>query len=239
MSPRTFIPEIHDVHPGMEREMDLLLDALPEKARPLSALLVVPDWAGKFPLASHPAFAARLREFPGMKVLHGLTHTLGRDWWNTFSYGTENHAEFAALTDAQARDRLMRGITGFEDALGETPTWFCAPRWQQNAAVRRTLAGLGFEGFMLGSRYESVRGTRLTLPAICFDDGGLAWRRAAGRVQRGFSIRRWLARGTPFRLTLHPNDLLDPKTWRQATDLIAALQDNGWQPLGFNRSLLA
>lgn len=238
MSPHTYIPEIHDVHPGMEREFDRLLAALPESARPLSALLVVPDWAGKFPLARHPAFATRLREFPGMKVLHGLTHTLGSDWWNTLSYGTENHAEFAALTAAEARERLTRGIAVFEEALGEIPSWFCAPRWQQNAAVRQTLGDLGFEGFMHGSRYESLDGTRMVLPAICFDDGGLAWRRSAGRVQRGLSIRRWLAAGTPFRLTLHPNDLLDPKTWRQATDLIAALQENGWQPLAFNRSLL-
>ena len=235
--PRTYIPEIHDVHPGMERGLDRLLEALPEHARPLSAMLVVPDWAGLHPLHAHPAFVSRLRDFPGMKVLHGLTHTLGRDWWNTLSYGTENHAEFAALSAVEARDRLTRAKAGFEAAFQESPSWFCAPRWQQSAAVRRTLAEMGFEGYMLGCGYERIDGARARIPAICFDDGGHAWRRAAGRVQRGFLIRRWLAAGTPFRLTLHPNDLLDPQTWSQATGLITALEENGWQPQAFNRSL--
>jgi uncharacterized protein len=235
--PRTYIPEIHDVHPGMECELDRLLAALPVSARSLSALLVVPDWGGRHPLDAHPAFVSRLRDFPGMKVLHGLTHSLGHDGWNRIFYGTENHAEFAALSAVAARDRLTMAIMRYQEAFQKSPSWFCAPRWQQNAAVRRTLAEMGFEGYMLGSRYEKVDGTRLSVPAICFDDGGHAWRHAAGRVQRGFQIRRWLAAGTPFRLTLHPNDLSDPQTWAQATGLITALEENGWQPLAFNRSL--
>jgi uncharacterized protein len=236
--PRTYIPEIHDVHPGMECELEQLLAALPGNARPLSALLVVPDWGGRQPLHAHPAFVSRLRDFPGMKVLHGLTHSLGHDVWNRFFYGTENHAEFAALSAVAAHERLTRAMALHEDAFQESPTWFCAPRWQQSAAVRRTLAELGLEGYMLGSRYEKVDGTRLDVPAICFDDGGHAWRRAAGRVQRGLMIRSWLAAGTPFRLTLHPNDLSDPQTWAQVTGLITALEENGWQAMAFNRSLL-
>lgn len=237
--PRTYLPEIHDVHPGMERELDRLLEVLPEEARPLSSLLVVPDWSGRHPLSAHPAFSSRLRDFPGEKVLHGLTHSLGRDWWNTLAYGTENHAEFAALKAADAHERLSRGRRLFEDALGETPTWFCAPRWQQSAAVCEVLGQMGFQGYMLAGRYQAIDGARLSLPAICFDDGGLAWRRSAGRLQRAVMIRRWLAHGTPFRLTLHPNDLLDPKTWAQVIGLMTSLVENGWSPLAFHPSLVA
>jgi|APGre2960657505_1045072.scaffolds.fasta_scaffold03165_7 predicted deacetylase len=237
--PRSYLPEIHDVHPGMAPELDRLLAALPAEAQPLALLLVVPNWFGQFPLAKFPKFVERLKNFPGEKVLHGFTHTLGRDWWNTICYGTENHAEFAAPSETVARTRLEQSAKMFADALGEKPGWFCAPRWQQNAATKAALAALGFHGFMLGNRCETLSGRRLEMPAICFDDGGLAWRHAGGRLHRGWLIRRWLAQETPFRLTLHPNDLLDPKTWRQATDFIATLQARGWKPLAFTDALFA
>lgn len=237
--PRSYLPEIHDVHPGMEPELDRLLAALPAEAQPLALLLVVPNWFGKFPLAKFPKFVDRLKNLPGEKVLHGFTHTLGRDWWNTICYGTENHAEFAALSQTAAHDRLEQSTKMLTDALGQKPRWFCAPRWQQNAAARSALAALGFHGCMLSGRCETFSGRRFDMPAICFDDGGLAWRHAGGRLHRGWLIRRWLAHDTPFRLTLHPNDLADPKTWRQATELIATLQERGWKPLAFTDALFA
>ena len=237
--PRSYLPEIHDVHPGMEPELDRLLAALPAEAQPLALLLVVPDWFGKFPLAKFPKFVERLKNFPGEKVLHGYTHTLGRDWWNTFWYGTENHAEFAALSEAAALDRLTRSKKMFETAFGQAPRWFCAPRWQQNAAAKAALAALGFHGCMLSGRCETFSGQRAEMPAICFDDGGLTWRHAGGRLHRRWQISRWLAHDTPFRLTLHPNDLLDPKSWRQATEFMDTLHNEGWKPLTFSDALFA
>ena len=236
--PRHYIAEIHDVHPRMRPSLERLLAALPERARTHAPLLVVPDWAGDSALDRHPEFVALLHQFPGEKVLHGFTHSLGPDWWNRLAYGTENHAEFARLSPGQAIERLTRAHTLHRAAFG-TPRWFCAPRWQQNAAVRAALVQLGFEGFMLGGRYEKLCGSRAAIPAICFDDGGHAWRHVAGRLQRRTLIRRWLAIGTPFRLTLHPAELEDPKTWRQLTELIATLEGEGWQPLAFDDALFA
>lgn len=232
--PLTYIPEIHDVHPGMEGGLDRLLGLLPEKARTRAALLVVPDWSGCQPLTRHPRFSASLRDFPGPKVLHGLTHTLGRDWWNTLAYGTENHAEFRTLDQADARSRLHEGARIYEDALGEMPAWFCAPRWQQSAAVRQVLGGMGFTGCMHSDRYEWISGGSLAIPALCFDEGAHAWRRVGGWMMRSVLIRRWLARGSPFRLTLHPRDLQDPQTLAQITGLISALEDNGWTAMAFD-----
>lgn len=235
--PCTYLPEIHDVHPGMEPELDRLLAALPTEAQLLAPLLLVPDWFGQFPLADFPMFVDRLKNHPGEKVLHGFTHTLGHDWWNTILYGTENHAEFSTLSERSAHERLEFSMNMFTNALGQRPRWFCAPRWQQNTAVKTALATLGFHGFMLSGHCETFSGQYLDMPAICFDDGGLAWRRAGGRLQRDWQIRRWLQHGKPFRLTLHPNDLADPKTWRQATELIATLQERGWKPIAFNDAI--
>jgi len=231
--PRCYVPEIHDVHPGMAADLGRLVEAFPPAARPLAMMLVVPDWSGRYPLATHPAFVQRLKEFPGRKVLHGHTHTLGPDIWNSLFYGTENHSEFALLSAEEALAKLGRSMTEFKAAFGKAPGWFCAPRWQQNRATRAALETLKFEGFMLAGRYETVSGRRLEMPAVCFDDGGLAWRHVVNRAIRRRQIRRWLADGTPFRLTLHPADLLDPKTWRQVTDLMAALEAGGWTPLEF------
>lgn len=237
--PKHYIPEIHDVHPGMLAALERLLAALPDAARNLAPLLVVPDWSGNSPLHRHREFIARLRQLPGEKVLHGLTHSLGPDWWNTLAYGTENHAEFASLTEAQAGERLRSGVDLLTQAFGQAPRWFCAPRWQQNAAVEKALTALGFEGFMLAGRYEKVSGQRVQIPAICFDDGGHAWRHVAGRLQRKSMIRRWLANDTTFRLTLHPADLEDAKTWQQFTDLVATLEGEGWSPRAFDERLFA
>lgn len=234
IQPRTYIPEIHDVHPGMEGGLDRLLELLPASARIKATLLVVPDWSGCQSLTRHPGFSSGLRDFPGPKVLHGLTHSLGRDWWNTLAYGTENHAEFRGLDMAAARRRLDEGSRIFEDALGERPTWFCAPRWQQSAAVTQVLGGMGFTGWMRSDRYERISGGSLAIPAICFDEGSHAWRRAGGRMMRAVRIRRWLARETPFRLTLHPRDLHDPQTLAQITGLVSALEDKGWTPMAFD-----
>jgi len=232
--PRHFVPEIHDVHPGMERELDLLLEAFPEAARPMAMMLVVPDWSGNHPLDRHPEFVRRLKEFPGRKVLHGYTHTLGQNLFNTLFYGTENHSEFASLSPAMASERLTRSKNLFTEAFGEEPSWFCAPRWQQNAAARAALGELGFEGFMLSGRYETLSGRKVEMPAVCFDDGGLGWRHVVNRAIRRGQFRRWLAEGTTFRLTLHPAELSVPETWRQVTDLMKTLQDEGWQPLEFS-----
>ncbi|BCU76033.1 DUF2334 domain-containing protein [Luteolibacter sp. LG18] len=218
----------------MDRELDLLLEAFPESARSKAMVLVVPDWSGRYPLDRHPAFVQRLKVFPGRKVLHGYTHTLGPDLFNTLFYGTENHSEFASLSRAEARERLEKSRDLFATALGETPSWFCAPRWEQNAVVRETLVELGFEGFMLSNRYETVSGGRVEMPAVCFDDGGLAWRHTVNRSIRRVQLRRWIESGTTFRLTLHPAELSQPKTWRQVVDLMAELQDQGWQPLEFS-----
>ncbi len=236
--PKRYIPEIHDVHPRMMPALERLLGALPDEASRLAPLLVVPDWAGDSALDCHPEFVEMLRQLQGEKVLHGLTHSLGPDWWNRFAYGTENHAEFASLSEDQATARLTTAHKLHTEAFG-LPRWFCAPRWQQNAIVKTVLGRLGFEGFMLGSRYEKLSGARAAIPAICFDDGGHAWRHVAGRLQRKAMIRRWLANNTPFRLTLHPADLEDPKTWQQLTELVATLKGEGWQPLAFDDALFA
>ncbi|MEI2685616.1 MAG: DUF2334 domain-containing protein [Cypionkella sp.] len=91
---RVYLPEIHDLHPGMAARIDPLLALLPHDARRVVAWSVVPDWQGRAPLTAHPGFCERLRGLEGDIVLHGLTHSLGPDWFNWVVYGHDNRSEF-------------------------------------------------------------------------------------------------------------------------------------------------
>jgi predicted deacetylase len=234
---RCYIPEIHDVHPGMAGQLDTLLAMLPEPARAAASLLIVPDWRGEERLTGQRDFLRRLESHPGTKILHGLTHSLGPDFWNRLSYGTENHAEFAHADEGWARERLGVAVGIFAEAIGRAPEWFCAPRWLQSSSTTRILGEFGLRGYMLRDRCVALDGACLAAPALCFDEGTEPLRVAAARMIRRWTIPRLLAAGRPFRLTLHPTDPLDAKTWQQAADCIAALEGGGWRPVAFEPSL--
>jgi predicted deacetylase len=142
---------IHDVSPAWAREVELALRAAGRVgARP--ALLVVPDFHGKWPLGEHPAFAARLRtlQAEGHEVyLHGFWHRTLPRWDAHDAAPGGNHvgnaagrlrtffrqrivsageAEFAELDLAEAARRLDQGekVLGAE---GLTIDGFVAPAW--------------------------------------------------------------------------------------------------------------
>lgn len=234
---RFYVPEIHDVYPGMEARLDEMLAVLSEEARRRVPLLVVPEWQGSAPLADAPALCAWLAGLPGEKVLHGWTHSLGPDFLNWLLYGHDNRSEFARLGKEEARERIFRGVAAMESALGAQPRWFCAPRWQQGAATKEVLREAGFRGYMLRSGYWLMSGETVPLSALCFDEGERRLRNALLRIPRQHTTRRRLARGTPFRLTLHPADPADPAAWAEVKALVARLEAEGWRALSHEEAI--
>jgi len=227
---RFYVPEIHDIYPGMEAELDAMLGVLPPPARDVAALLVVPDWQGRAPIAGNSPFLGRLRAMPGEKVLHGWTHSLGPDFLNWLLYGHDNRSEFARLDGRQAAERIGRGVEAFA-SLGVKPRWFCAPRWQQSEAARAALAGVGFESYMLNRSLETFSGVSVPIPALNFDEGDRKLRNRIMHALRRGRIARLLAAARPFRVALHPADVRDPVAWEQVKGLFARLEGEGWQPV--------
>ncbi|GAB5506241.1 MAG: hypothetical protein Rhirs2KO_14040 [Rhizobiaceae bacterium] len=234
---RFYVPEVHDIFPGMERELEAMLDVWPSGAREKLALLVVPDWQGRFPLAASPDFVKRISRLAGEKVLHGFTHSLGPEFWNWLLYGHDNRSEFGKLDEKEARERIARGLKSFEDNLGIGPRWFCAPRWHQSAAATKALREAGFEGYMLRSSLRHFSGASVDLPALCFDEGDRRLRSAIARHLRELSIRRLFAAGHPFRITLHPSDVTDATAWSQVKRVMQRLSDEGWTPIALDEAM--
>jgi len=234
---RFYVPEIHDIHPAMQAELAAMSALWPAQARERCALLVVPFWMGELALADHPDFWTALAAMPGEKVLHGWTHTLGPDLWNWLLYGHDNRSEFARLSADEARRRLADGVAALENTMGVRPRWFCAPRWQQSAAVAPVLKEAGFTGYMLRNRLVRFGEEPVPLPALCFDEGPRKTKAALLRRLREHTIDRLVSAGKPFRVTLHPDDVNDAPTWDQATRLMARLEREGWEPLSAEEAI--
>lgn len=227
---RFYVPEIHDICPGMESELDAMLGVLPTAARDVAALLIVPDWQGRASVAADEAFGRRLEGLPGEKVLHGFTHSLGPDFMNWLLYGHDNRSEFARLGRHEAADRIARGLEALRQ-IGIAPRWFCAPRWQQSAGARAALEEAGFVGYMLNGRLDLFSGVSVPLPALNFDEGDRKLRNRAMHFLREGTMKRMLAGNAPFRVALHPADVRDPVAWNQVMRLFGRLHGEGWIPL--------
>lgn len=234
---RSYIPEIHDISPRSFHLLESLLSVLPDSARDKAALMVIPNWGGRFPIDMDPVFSARLRETPGEKVLHGCTHLLGANRWNRFWFGSDNHAEFARLSMTEALYRLQNAWGLFVRCLGDAPRWFCAPRWKQSHGATKALERLGFQGYVTKKGYVLFDKFDIKIQAVYFDVGTLAWKRALNRLFLTFVIRKHLVMQTPFRLILHPADLQDPKTWKQIARLTTYLEKNQWKPISMGQAL--
>lgn len=227
---KVYLPEIHDLYPGMVDKLDALIAAFPAAAQPHIAYSVVPDWMGRDRLDAAPEFAKRLNALRGHLVLHGLTHTKGPDLWNWLAYGHENRSEFAGLSRGETADRLDRGLAIFAAADLPRPTWFCAPRWTPSKSLNAAVFERGFAGVLARDGFD-LSNRHIAVPPLNFDEGARAWKIAPGRALRDRQITRLLSAERPFRLVLHPDDLDHPKTFAQFRRTVARLVEAGWTPL--------
>lgn len=226
---RFYVPEMHDLHPGMAPLLPELIAAFPPEARAKIAYSVVPNWMGAEPLSAYRDFAAQVAELDGIRVLHGWTHENGRDFLNWFFYGHENRSEFAQLSQGETEDRLDRALEMWQQAGLEWPRWFCAPRWQPNAYLDDALQERAIGGILARGEIRTFGQGGLTMPALNFDEGERGWKVVAGCGLRRFEMARLLRRGRPFRLVLHPGDLANPCAWRQFREMAARLDALGWR----------
>lgn len=229
--PGTYLPEIHDLAPHVAPDLDRMIGAFPDAARDCLACLIVPNWQGREPLDADPVFAARLARLPGTPVLHGWTHSAGRDAWNALVYGQDNRSEFARLGAEETSERLRRGLEMLGRVRGRAPAWFCAPRWQVNRHLAPALAAAGISGNMLAATLHGPGSDAVRMPALNFDEGARALLNRTAIALRAPRIRRLLATRRPFRLVLHPDDLRRPTVFAQFQSLARRLEDEGWRPV--------
>ena len=158
---------IHDVSPAFVPEIEQALAACARfGAKP--ALLVVPDFHGRWPLLDYPDFCARLRvlQSAGHEVyLHGFFHKArigdsahdahlpektggtgrpgGVRWAFAQRVVSGGQAEFCDLSREEAVDRLERGERTLRDA-GLRVDGFVPPAWSMARWLPELLAGRGY-----------------------------------------------------------------------------------------------
>ncbi|MFI9723037.1 DUF2334 domain-containing protein [Streptomyces sp. NPDC052396] len=209
-----FVVSVHDVASWSFDQTRHWVDELDARRVPATLLLVPGPWRGPC-LADDPALASWARE-AGRRghetALHGWTHQAvpgggpGRRRLNAVL--ARGCAEFCALERRAAQDRLERGLDAL-DSVGLAPCGFTPPGW---LASRGTMAALRALGLEYTTSHLAVHDLRTSavhrMVALSHRPGGPG-ERAGARLMTA-AVRHWSARGTPFRIALHPADLARP-----------------------------
>lgn len=216
---------IHDVTPRWATEVEILLDWCSRRALQ-PALLVVPNYHHQWPLNEHPSFCERLRELQGLGhsiLLHGFYHdtraeesaesepsehaSSGVEPWGHWVYQrllSSNEAEFAQLTERQARRLLDRGQAMF-DAIGLHAKGFVAPAWSMSPAVRALLRAQQCRYSEDHLRIYDYAAQRAHFSLLINYATRSFWRMAS--TVAFARVGRLAAPLAPVRVALHPGDL--------------------------------
>jgi len=214
---------IHDVSPAWEREVDVAL-AMAHEAGVRPALLVVPDYHGRAPLAEHPAFLDRLRalEAEGHEIyLHGYYHR-SRTWEegpraprergtgarirHAFAQKvvSASEAEFSDVSRDEAVTRLDAGERVLREA-GLTIRGFVAPAWSMPAWV---LSLLGERGYRFTEDHLRIHdpAARRSRPSVVLNYASRTPARLLSSVA-WCRVARPARRVLPARIAIHPADM--------------------------------
>ncbi|GBD30121.1 hypothetical protein HRbin32_01221 [bacterium HR32] len=212
------VVSVHDVAPpnlAAVRTLLSLLDRLGVRPR---VLKVVPNFAGRWPLAESPELVRLLQaevRSGSEVVLHGYTHrTAGslQARWPTrlrARWFAAQDAEFLSLSPDEAERRLRAGLEQLR-TVGLQAEGFCAPGWLAPAWLGPLLRALGFGYHVtMGSVHDLATGRRLLAPWFgSVGTGGLH----EFLVHVGGTLGAGAAR-TPYPLVkvfFHPQS---PRTW--------------------------
>ncbi len=209
---------IHDVTPALMPGVETLW-VLCRRHGITPALLVVPDWHGAWPIASHPDFLAwvRSRAAEGAEIiLHGERHDeVGSprslaDELRAFGR-TNREGEFLTLRREAAAARIARGLALLR-GMGFASVGFIPPAWlmRDDTIEACAAAGLGFTEDD-GAIYITAHGVRrLASPVVRWSGrtASRAWASAAMAAFR-FHVSR---DASLVRIALHPGDLDHPAT---------------------------
>lgn len=216
---------VHDVTPA-HSERIARLEALIADATGGSstyAMLVVPDFHARAPIAHDRAFRAwlRARADAGVEMLlHGWFHQdrsvhSGAAAWKARNM-TAGEGEFLGLTLADSRRLLRDGRALLEDILGRAVTGFVAPAWLYGPGARAALAeeGFGFAEDHMRVWRPSDDAVLARGPVVSYASrsrarvlSSLAWSRAAPAVLASTSV---------VRVALHPHDVDVPALGRES-----------------------
>jgi uncharacterized protein len=214
---------IHDVSPAWASQVETLWQLCRERGA-TPALLVVPNWHGRWPLLNAPQYTdwIRARVSEGAEAfLHGERHDevgLPRRWSDSLrALGrTNREGEFLTLDHTAASERIGRGLALFRQ-LGLSPIGFIPPAWLCRAGTHTACA---MHGLALleddAAVYLCASGTRLASPVLRWS--GRTPLRARGSALQA-ALRWRTQRSAPhFRIALHPQDLEHPITRQSVTD---------------------
>ncbi|MBA1247134.1 MULTISPECIES: DUF2334 domain-containing protein [Pseudomonas] len=213
MVERNVMLVLHDVAPETWKDYQPFVEAVDALGNVPMTLLVVPDFHHRNPLDQHPAFIKLMdqRLARGDELaLHGYFHcddapapTNPRDWFMRRVYTYEG--EFYTLDEAQARERLEKGIALFE-RFGWPLHGFVAPAWLMSEGTRRALSQTDLrytsdpQHFYLLPDHRQVEAPGLVWSARS------PWRRGMSWLMSEQAARRH--RSAPLlRLGLHPVDM--------------------------------
>lgn len=217
---------IHDVTPALEAPVRALWRLCAGVGvRP--ALLLVPDWHGRWPLERHPAFVRWLRECAaeGAELfLHGERHDeigLPRRWRDSLRAAgrTAAEGEFLTLGRADAEARIARGVARLR-ALGLPPVGFVPPAWLARQATFDAVAaqGLGVSEDAGRVHLHAPTPRRLAAPVVRWSG------RSAARARASALVAAWRDAGhhrhALLRIALHPQDLESEVTTRSLTRVV-------------------
>ena len=244
---KPFLVCIHDATPAHAHETRVMIrDLAPLIGRRLS-FAVVPNWYGKWPLASDRDYCRLVRESSEELLLHGYFHhqpsLIARD---ARSYGwlrrtggalatllTESADEMNGLTPEETHYVLDCGQRVFIEAFGELARGFIAPAWQLGhvrlSPTRRGSRGNAYApglDHVLGFfSLESEAGRRIPLATSTWDCGRWGW---LGHIGHGIgSLLQSLDR-VPV-IAIHPRDL-DRGFWPVIMRRTRELIDAGFEP---------
>lgn len=228
---------IHDVSPAWEGEIDLALDECHSiGAKP--ALLVVPNFHGRSPLADHPAFCKKLQRLQadGHEIfLHGFFHRSGfGDVSQQSDAGkfekffaqkivSAGEAEFSDVSKTEALKRLEDGEKVLKDA-GLSIDGFIAPAWSMPKWLIPMLASRGV-------RFTEDH-THVYAPTEKRSRASLVLNFASRTPSRLFSsvaycrVARPLRRLVPARVAIHPGDMHSDLLRHEVRDLLAWAKDD-------------
>jgi uncharacterized protein len=206
---------VHDVAPATWPQCEALLRMIDTLGAPPVTLLVVPHFHRGVRARDSQAFVEALhaRRARGDElVLHGFFHVdEGPAPRSVAGFVarrvlTRGEAEFAAVTESEARDRLQQGIALFDDE-GWPLHGFVPPAWQLNAATRHALDAASHRFQYVPVRHGIHRLPEWTFEATanyCYSPDR-PWRRLMSRAQIATEAARRGSRRL-LRLSLHPLD---------------------------------
>ncbi|MCO5995476.1 DUF2334 domain-containing protein [Actinoallomurus rhizosphaericola] len=213
-APTRLVVSVHDVAPATAEQTRRWCADADSLGISVSLLVIPGPWRGPS-LADEPGYAEVLRarvERGDELVLHGWSHRAGpegsvlrRSVGRAVARGA---AEFAALDEAQAAERLRAGRTVLRE-LGLTTSGFTPPGWLASPAAGRALRRAGFRYTTSHFGVHDLWTGRLKRGfALSHRPGGAGERLGAVLVEEW--ARRRASRGGLVRIALHPDDLDRP-----------------------------